>query len=555
MKSRTSRCLTCLLGALLLSALVVPSSAQKATSKEAAARKPIKVDPTIYDAYVGQYELFPKMQLSLRRHRQRLIAQISGQPPFEVFPESESKFFWKIVDAQFTIQKDKEGNITGLLFEQGGLNRTAKKISNDPSQGEAKEPEVTLESPRLAALAKELKSGTKAALARFWQEIQDKAPLLETIATDAGHVWVTFVWRGTEKTRGVVLNGGLSSAKDKVLAQLEGTDLWYLTERIPRDARFSYHFEINRPAKVPADLASQMRLMSQCPPLLDPLNPRDVTVQGMLASLVELPGAPPQPWLKRLPGVPEGKLSAHKIKSEVLKQERAFTVYTPANYDPKGEPCGLLVLFDGPFYESADEIPGPVILDNLIAKKKVPPLVAVFVKHIDRNKELGFSDPFADFLAKELAPWLRKNYSVSADPARTIAGGLSLGGAMASFCALRYPEVFGNVLSQSGAYQWYPGAFDAMLKGTPPDTSQIGWLTRRFVAIPRRPVRFYLEAGRFEDGFPESLLAENRRFRDVLEAKGYTVHYSEFSGGHDYVTWRGTFADGLMALTGISEKK
>ena len=72
------------------------------------------------------------------------------------------------------------------------------------------------------------------------------------------------------------------------------------------------------------------------------------------------------------------------------------------------------------------------------------------------------------------------------------------------------------------------------------------------MAAPRRPVRFYLEAGRFEDGFQDSLLAENRRFHDVLEAKGYTVHYSEFSGGHDHVAWRGTFADGLMALAGIS---
>jgi enterochelin esterase family protein len=30
------------------------------------------------------------------------------------------------------------------------------------------------------------------------------------------------------------------------------------------------------------------------------------------------------------------------------------------------------------------------------------------------------------------------------------------------------------------------------------------------------------------------------------------VHYTEFAGGHDYVWWRGTLADGLMALLGQS---
>ena len=42
----------------------------------------------------------------------------------------------------------------------------------------------------------------------------------------------------------------------------------------------------------------------------------------------------------------------------------------------------------------------------------------------------------------------------------------------------------------------------------------------------------------------------NRHMRDVLRAKGYSVTYRELSSGHDYVGWRGTLADGLIALIG-----
>jgi enterochelin esterase family protein len=225
-----------------------------------------------------------------------------------------------------------------------------------------------------------------------------------------------------------------------------------------------------------------------------------------------------------------------------LNQDRTLTLYTPPGYDSRGRSsaCGLLINFDGPgLTEDA------TTLDNLIGAGKVVPMVAVFIHHIDRGSELGCSDDFTRFLADELVPWTRRQFNVTDDPKRTIIRGLSLGGLMASYAALRRPDVFGNVLSQSGSYQWFPEGG----KATPaPIDAEPGWLTQRFVSEPKRDVTFYLEAGRFEHFHPYSLLAENRRFRDVLRAKGYTVHYSEFTGGHDPVNWRGSFADALITL-------
>ena len=74
-------------------------------------------------------------------------------------------------------------------------------------------------------------------------------------------------------------------------------------------------------------------------------------------------------------------------------------------------------------------------------------------------------------------------------------------------------------------------------------------LAAEFIRSPRLPLDFYLEVGRYETTLPFSHLLETRRLRDVLEAKGYRVTYSEFVGGHDEVCWRGSFADAIIALT------
>jgi enterochelin esterase-like enzyme len=70
-------------------------------------------------------------------------------------------------------------------------------------------------------------------------------------------------------------------------------------------------------------------------------------------------------------------------------------------------------------------------------------------------------------------------------------------------------------------------------------------LVLSFRNSPRLPIKFYMEVGRFD-----SLLDINRELRDVLVLKGYPVVYREFDGGHDYYYWRGSLADGLIALLG-----
>lgn len=383
-----------------------------------------------------------------------------------------------------------------------------------------------LDSPRMARLAQEVKAGNRAALRQFWVEVKGKAPIVESITGNDQLRLVTFVWRGGVEARGIRLDGSVPhTVFQKPLINLAGTDVWFLTTRFPIASRCSYGF---------AGIGDKKSIN-------DPLGSR--LVEG--DSILELPGAPPQPWIRVQADVPKGFLKLHKLRSEILKEERAVSVYTPAGYDPEGS-YWVAVFFDGEAYRSI--VPTPTILDNLVAAKKIHPLVALFVDSGEtRDRDLQCSAPFAEFLAKELLPWARQHYRISPDPRQTIVGSSSYGGLGAAYCAFSYPEVFGNVLSQSGSFGYYPG-WDRDSDRT--DSSSYGWLIRQFVTTTKLPIRFYVEAGLFETHSPRGLLAENRRMRDVLEAKGYSIVYSEFAGGHEYLNWRGSLADGLIALAG-----
>lgn len=116
--------------------------------------------------------------------------------------------------------------------------------------------------------------------------------------------------------------------------------------------------------------------------------------------------------------------------------------------------------------------------------------------------------------------------------------------------ALRHPDVVGNVLSQSGNFAWAPNHIAGPTLDT---TTEGGWLIKEYVAAPPGTTRFYLDAGTFEaDRFVTggAILESTRHLRDVLRSKGYTVTFAQFTGGHDYLSWRGTFADGLLHLIG-----
>jgi hypothetical protein len=91
-------------------------------------RKVAPVDPKLYEAYVGEYELGPQSILAITTEGGRIFAQATGQPRVEIFPESEVDYFLTVADAQVTFMKDARGQVSQLVLHQGGRDLPAKKI-------------------------------------------------------------------------------------------------------------------------------------------------------------------------------------------------------------------------------------------------------------------------------------------------------------------------------------------------------------------------------------------------------------------------------------------
>jgi enterochelin esterase family protein len=300
--------------------------------------------------------------------------------------------------------------------------------------------------------------------------------------------------------------------------------------------------------------------------LHDPENPDNADYADW--SALELPDAPPQPWIKPRAGVPTGTIETRRFKSTLLDNERDLVIYLPPGYDKNARtPYGLVVFFDAYAYmpKGAEQpwIPGSTTLNNLIAEKRIPPVVGLFIDNPPglRNPELACNLKFLDSLNAEMVPWVREHYNVTRDPKNSLVGGLSFGGLSAACAALHHSETFGNVLSQSGGFAWTPpkngeDLFERMRANDPDD--EPNWLTKQFIENPRLPICFYMTAGKDEfdaSGGGRDILTSSRHLRDVLLAKGYEVHYDEFYGGHDFLSWRGSLADGLITLLGIHKSR
>lgn len=235
---------------------------------------------------------------------------------------------------------------------------------------------------------------------------------------------------------------------------------------------------------------------------------------------------------KPQPGVPKGTLlkENYTAKEESLfpGTQREYQIYLPAGFD-KTKPAAFMVFQDGVIYQA------PVVFDNLIAKKAIPPLVGIFIKpgvvpaandkalpRFNRSYEYdSVSSTYSQFLIEEFLPAIEKKHGIqlSTDPNHAAISGNSSGGICAFMVAWHRPDRFRRVFTGVGTYVGIHGA------------DQLPVLVRKFEP---KPLRVFLQSGTGDNNlYCGDWWMANQMMERSLTWAGYDVNHAWGEGGHN----------------------
>jgi enterochelin esterase family protein len=320
-----------------------------------------------------------------------------------------------------------------------------------------------------------------------------------------------FVWSGKKP---VLLDSDFTCWEPSRAIQLDpaGENLWATCLDLLPDAYLEYGF-IDGDRRIP-----------------DPYNPRTTpNGLGQANHFFYMPEGRPTTLTLRRTGVPAGKISEHRLDpgKYLAGPARKLILYQP----PVSQAVPLLVVYDGEDYHKRARLVTQV--ENLMAQGRIDPLALAMLQPCSpiRTMEYACSDITLGFLLDQVLPLARQHLSLMdplVQPGAWGVMGASMGGLMALYTALRLPQIFGRVLSQSGAYVSLglePLIFDLVEHS------------------PSTQIKIWMDAGRYEEVLPG-----NRLMRDLLVKKGYPVEYQEFSSGHNYPAWRNHLQPGLEWL-------
>ena len=114
------------LGLLAVAAEVGPPNATTSSDTPVA----IALDSATLDRYAGDYQLAPGAVLTVTREGNRLFARLTGQSKAEIFAQSDTEFFYKVVKARISFESDAQGRTSGLVLHQNGANLPAPRIDS-----------------------------------------------------------------------------------------------------------------------------------------------------------------------------------------------------------------------------------------------------------------------------------------------------------------------------------------------------------------------------------------------------------------------------------------
>lgn len=331
---------------------------------------------------------------------------------------------------------------------------------------------------------------------------------------------VTFVWYGEGAEPAPYLVGDFNDwdhEDNAIRLQQVEPDVWAHTMTLPMDAYIEYGYMLSRDER-----------------LADPFNPH-VLWNGVDAvnHVFNMPDFEMNDLLARKKGVKRGTITRHVVDGQrtLANSPRDVYLYQP----PVDVPVPLILVWDGTDYMRRAYL--PTIVDNLIAQGRIQPVALAMLANggAARMVEYSANDTTLYFAANFVLPLAQKELSLidyKQAPGSYGVLGASMGGLMALWAGVRMPEIFGKVISQSGAFDISPDGREMTID--------------KLIKLGEgKSIKIWQDAGTLE-----WLLEGNRKMNRLLLDNGYDVTYHEFSGGHNYTMWSNVVSRGLELLFG-----
>ncbi len=229
------------------------------------------------------------------------------------------------------------------------------------------------------------------------------------------------------------------------------------------------------------------------------------------------------------PAKSQGTLTDNiRVTSQQLGYDLQYRLYLPAGHEDLSD-LPVIYVVDGQWYIETGEM--HLTLDELIAARRIAPVIAVFVDNRDpdnlrynrRNGQFFCNEDYIRFFTDELIPTIDADLNTrSAADSRVILG-LSFGGLNSACLGLHAHDAIRGIAMQSPAMHPVRYIFSAYEDST------------------RMPIDVFLSSGNARDNE-----ARTRRLRDILQDKGYPLKYIEVPFGHDWDNWKPLLDDVLL---------
>jgi enterochelin esterase family protein len=330
---------------------------------------------------------------------------------------------------------------------------------------------------------------------------------------------VLFIYRGNAKKvdwMGDFNGWGYNADFKNIGTLIPNSNIWFLKASFPQDARLDYKVRVNENDW-----------------LLDVENPYQQWSGiggGSPNSELRMPRWQGDPVLNARSDIRHGELKTDILmNSAVLGYQLNYNVYLPVDYKLLGKLPAVYVT-DG--YEYMHPKLGNMItiLDNLIADKKINPIIVIFIDHREpinrannkRMNELSMNEKYLTFFEKELIPQVETNFPVIPENNSRAILGESMGGLTAAYFAFAEPRLFGMAGIQSPAFLFRPQIY-------------------KLCDNPSQPIKISMTSGLISDASDAS-----RKMKGILEKNACVYHYREVNDSHSWGNWRNLIDDILV---------